>query len=134
VAIIVIWNIKHGPGNLSDLVAQTNSAPATAHCGSVIAVSDVISNQSSTVQAGATVACMYMNTSLTIVGASNLGTHSTSAIGPKGKFTWSGNVTVPGTQPAGTNYFMTVCDCQNNVLESNENNNTNYWIIVISCP
>lgn len=115
-----------------DLQVWTNSAPASATRGNSISVSDVTTNASTLASAGASTTYLYVHTNLNVSSITPVGTHSVSAMGPRGKVTWSGAVTVPVGQPLGTNYFITVCDKPNNVTESNENNNTNKCVIIIN--
>lgn len=123
---------KDKPGGSGDLAVFSVTAPASVTRGSQAAVSDVITNKATLYGAGISVACLYLNTTPTITGAANLGTHTTVTLAPKGKTTWSGNVNIPANQPTGQNYYIVVTDCQNQVIETDENNNTNSTPVTVN--
>lgn len=115
-----------------DLVVHSVSAPATASQAALISTSDVTTNIG-TASATASVSGVYMTTNLNEVTASWwLGNHNVAPIAKGRSTTWSGNVTVPASQPLGTNYYVVVANINRQVTELNYNNNTNYVIIVIT--
>jgi hypothetical protein len=122
------------PEQGGDMIVTTNWAPTSAHCGAVISVGDVTSNTSGLFGVTLSTTYMYINTTLSIAGLTEVGTHTVPALATHGSYSWSGNVTVPAGLTAGNYFFITVCDKPHNAQESNYNNNTNYCAIAISCP
>jgi hypothetical protein len=133
-SLIMLGAIQVVRGNGGDLIVATNSAPATAHCGAVISVSDVSSNTSGLFGVNPSTTYMYISPTLSIAGLTEVGTHSVPLIGPHGSYSWSGNVTVPASLATGNYNFITVCDKTHAATESNYDDNTNHCPIAITCP
>lgn len=115
-----------------DLAVFSVTCPGSGNRGAAISISDVTTNLSALAAAAASTSYIYMNTSLSLSGATNLGTHAVGAITAKKSYPWSGSVTIPANQPTGLNYLFIVCDKPNVIAESNENNNTNYCTITVN--
>lgn len=117
---------------LPDLKVHSVSAPGSASQGASISVSDVTTN-AGTASAGQSWSSIYITTNLNDISATWLVTnHNVAAIAKGKSSTWSGNVTVPASQPLGGNYYVVVCNPNHQVGESNYNNNTNSVAITIN--
>ena len=117
---------------LPDLMVYSITAPSSASRGAAISVSDVTTNTSA-YSAPQSVSDVYICTNVNNVTSSCWVTNHPVAGIAKGKsWPWAGSVTVPATQPLGTNYYIVVANGNRQVNESNYNNNTNYVMIVIN--
>lgn len=116
----------------SDLKVHSITAPSSASRSASISVSDVttnIGNASATISQSDIYICTNVNY---VTASSKVGNHTVAPIAPGGSFSWAGSVTVPATQPLGTNYYVVVANGNKQVLESNYGNNTNYVMIIIN--
>jgi uncharacterized membrane protein YgcG len=109
-----------------DLTITTASAPTTGSPGGIAAISWTVENAGT----GSTVTNwydeVYFNNTNSLTGATYLGYWytPTTPLAPGATYTQSPGLAIPAGAASGTNYFIIVTDYGNNVVESNENNNT----------
>lgn len=115
-----------------DLKVHSITAPSSASRGASIPVSDVTTNIGNA-SAGQSKSDIYICTNVDYVTSSfKVASHVVGGMLPGGSFSWAGSVTVPSTQPLGTNYYLVVANGNKQVVESNYANNTNYVMIIIN--
>lgn len=117
---------------LADLKVHAVTAPSSAQRGTAITVSDVTTNVGGLNELQS-VSDIYICTDVDNVSSSCWVTNHITAGIAKGKsWPWMGPVTVPASQPLGTNYYIVVANGNRQAIESNYNNNTNYVMIIIN--
>lgn len=131
IAILIIF--RGGVGIDPDYKAKFLSTPPSANKGQTISITLCTTNAATFGDAGNTSTTrIYIHTSATISGATEIGSHLVNALPRKAYTNWTGNVTIPTGQPSGQNYLIAVADKDMNVTEANDNNNTNSVPITIN--
>lgn len=116
---------------LGDLKVHAVTAPSSAQRGTAITVSDVTTNVGGLL-VGQSVSDIYICTDVNTVSGCWLTNHTTAGVAKGKSWPWQGPVTVPTSQPLGTNYYIVVANGNRQALESSYNNNTNYVMIIIT--
>jgi len=124
---LALRTIQIGP----DLTVTALSAPAGAAAGQTIMVSETTKNQGSST-AGASVTRYVLSTDTVLdTGDTPLGTRAVTSLSAGASSTGSTAVTIPSTVAAGTWYLIAQSDSSDEVVETNEGNNTSSRIIQI---
>jgi len=117
---------------LPDLEVHSVTAPSSGTHGMPISVGDVTTNIG-TANAIQSFTGYYLCRSFNSVSSSCfLTNHITSGVAIGKSWPWRASVTVPATQPLGTNYLVVVANYLRSLTESNYANNTNYVMIIIN--
>jgi hypothetical protein len=120
------------PASLPDMEVHSITAPSSGTHGMPISVVDVTTNIG-TANGAQSITAYYLCQSLTGVSSSCwITNHTTSGVAKGKSWPWGGNVTVPASQPLGTNYLVVVCNYNKLLAESNYFNNTNHVMIIIN--
>ncbi|MEI6083251.1 MAG: CARDB domain-containing protein [Verrucomicrobiota bacterium] len=69
--------------------------------------------------------------SVSLATASNLTEFTVASLPKKAYTNCTGNITIPSTWPTGQSYIFSYADKRNDILESNENDNTNAVAVTI---
>jgi len=126
------WWLAYAAGN-PDYQAKILNAPSSANRGQQISLTICTTNAATLEKAlNYSTTRLYINTSSNITGSVELTNYTVLALLAKAYTNWPTSVTIPTNRPTGHNYLLAVCDTQNTVTESNENNNTNVWNITIN--
>lgn len=118
--------------SLPDLEVFSVTAPNSGTRGMPISVGDVTTNIGAANAAQSYTGYYLCQNTNSVSSGSFLANHITSGVAKGKSWPWSGSVTVPATQPLGTNYLVVVANYLKSLAESNYVNNTNYVMIIIN--
>jgi subtilase family serine protease len=116
-----------------DLIVYLSGVPASAAAGATINVNDSTRNTNGGGTAGASTTRLYLSTNASWdAGDVPLGSRSVPTLAPGAMSNGSTSVTIPAGTPPGTWYIIGRADADGDILESFENNNTNWAAIQVT--